>query len=139
MVQQRGSVLKFCMLIKRRQDMSEEDFHKYWTEVHAPIVEKWLAKHGVIRYVQYHTPTQTTTQSTEVWTGLGGANVLQFDGHVELTVPNVECLKRALEDAYYQSDVLPDEGKFIDAANSFRTCGWEEVKIEVGNVLRETQ
>lgn len=136
--------------------MSEEDFHKYWTEVHAPIVEKWLAKHGVVRYVQvhahfpttllpnsppyqYHTPEHTKTQSTEVWTGLGGSNVLQFDGHVELTVPNVDALKRALEDPYYESDVLPDEGKFIDAANSFRTCGWEELKIEQGNVLRDTQ
>ena len=47
-----GNNLKFTMIIKRKQGTTEEEFNKYWTEGHGPIVDKWLAKHGVIRYVQ---------------------------------------------------------------------------------------
>ena len=68
---------------------------------------------------------------------LGGANVSDFDGHVELTVPNLDVLKACLSDPYYKSDVEPDEHKFLDAAKSMRTLGWEELKIEDNKVLRE--
>lgn len=148
-----GHTIKFTMMIKRRSDFSEEEFHKYWTETHAPIVEKWLAKHGVIRYVQvsvlandwvtraltwaqYHTPSKERKKSEEVWQVLGGANISDFDGEVELTAPNLEALKSALNDPYYKSDVEPDEHKFLDASKSMRTMGWEELKIENNKVLR---
>lgn len=44
--------LRFTMLIKRKPDISEEEFHKYWTEVHPSVVNEWLAKHGVVQYIQ---------------------------------------------------------------------------------------
>lgn len=44
--------LKFVMLIRRKEGLSEEAFHQYWTEKHPVIVNEWLAKHGVIKYTQ---------------------------------------------------------------------------------------
>ena len=41
--------------------MSEQEFQKHWTETHAPFVEKWLAKHGVIRYVQVDRSTRSNS------------------------------------------------------------------------------
>lgn len=52
-------------------------------------------------------------------------------------MPNMDALKSCLNDPYYKSDVEPDEKKFLDAAASRRTVGWEELKIEDGEVLRE--
>ena len=51
----------------------------------------------------------------------------------------MDALKKALADPYYQSDVQPDEAKFIDAAKSFKTVGREELKIENNDVIRKTQ
>lgn len=51
-MEQDGRLLKFTLLVKRKEGMSEDEFHKYWTEKHPEIVNKWLAGHGVIRYIQ---------------------------------------------------------------------------------------
>ena len=45
-------LIRFSMLIKRRPDLSEDEFQHYWTNIHGPIVKEWLAKHGVIKYTQ---------------------------------------------------------------------------------------
>jgi hypothetical protein len=47
-----NSNLRFTMLIKRKPDISEEELHKYWTEVHPSVVNEWLAKHCVVQYIQ---------------------------------------------------------------------------------------
>ena len=78
---------------------------------------------------QHHTPSSLREQSTSVWNELGGINVLDFDGHVELLVPTIECLKNALADPYYKQVVEGDEGKFLDPKNCARTVGWEEVYV----------
>ncbi|KAF2106979.1 EthD domain-containing protein [Lophiotrema nucula] len=135
--QDQTKMYKFSMFIKRRPDLTEVEFHEYWTETHAPIVDEWLAKHGVVRYIQYHLRSDACNQSEKIWTGLGGENVLDFDGQVELLVPNVECLQEALDDPYYKGHVQPDEEKFIDANKSYKTCGWEEKYIHDGCVVRE--
>lgn len=49
-----GQLLKLTLFAKRKQGMSEDDFGKYWTEKHAPLVKEWLAKHGIVRYAQVH-------------------------------------------------------------------------------------
>ncbi|KAF7527510.1 hypothetical protein G7054_g10423 [Neopestalotiopsis clavispora] len=116
------------MLIKRKLDISEEEFHKYWTEMHPSVVNEWLAKHGVVHY--YHIPSSLRAQSEEVWTELGSDHVSDFDGHVVLTVSNIDALKNALADPYYKSHVQPDEAKFIDAKSCYRMFGYEQVYIK---------
>ena len=60
--------------------------------------------------------------------------MIDFDGHVELLVPTIECLKNALADPYYKEAVEPDEAKFLDPPNCSRTVGWEEVYVLDGKV-----
>lgn len=43
---------KLTMFIKRKPGLSEEEFHSYWTEKHPAVVNEWLTKHGVVKYVQ---------------------------------------------------------------------------------------
>lgn len=45
------------MFIKRKSGLSEEEFHSYWTEKHPEVVNEWLAKHGVVSYVQVSNAT----------------------------------------------------------------------------------
>lgn len=52
--------LKFVMHIKRKQGMSEESFHEYWSKTHPTVVNAWLAKYGVIKYTQVRTTGNLT-------------------------------------------------------------------------------
>ena len=45
-------LLRVAMYVKRKPGLSEDDFNKHWTEKHAPLVSEWLARHGIVRYVQ---------------------------------------------------------------------------------------
>ncbi len=45
-------LLRLSMMVHRKKGMSEEEFSKYWTQKHAPLVKEWLAKYGVLRYTQ---------------------------------------------------------------------------------------
>ncbi|KAL6901182.1 hypothetical protein GGI43DRAFT_404218, partial [Trichoderma evansii] len=57
---------KLTMFIKRKADLGEEEFHSYWMEKHPAVVNEWLIKHGVVKYVQYHTPSGIRKQCKEV-------------------------------------------------------------------------
>lgn len=52
-----AGLLKLTMFIKRKPGLSEEEFHSYWTEKHPAVVNEWLAKHGVVSYVQVRNAT----------------------------------------------------------------------------------
>lgn len=49
---QKQRLVRFSMMIRRRPNMSEDEFQHYWTEMHGPIVKEWLARHGFIKYTQ---------------------------------------------------------------------------------------
>ena len=45
-------VVRLSLLARRKEGMSEEEFHRHWTHVHAPLVVEWLARYGTVRYTQ---------------------------------------------------------------------------------------
>jgi EthD domain len=45
-------LIRFTFGIKRKQGVSEEEFHKHWAERHGPLVSQVLLRTKVIRYVQ---------------------------------------------------------------------------------------
>jgi hypothetical protein len=83
---------------------------------------------------QYHTPSQFRKQCEF---GQGSAHIAEFDGYVELTVPSIESLEAAFNDAFYKSHVAPDEAAFIDAEETRRTFGYEEIHINNGKAQRQ--
>lgn len=60
---------------------------------------------------------------------------MDYDGIVELIVPDIKCLQEAFSDAYYQEKVKPDEALFIDGENSHAMYGIEEMYISNGQPL----
>ena len=47
--------VKLVYCVRRRDDMSPDDFHRYWLEQHGPLVKSLAADIGACRYVQSHT------------------------------------------------------------------------------------
>lgn len=50
-----GAPLKVSCFLTRRQDLTREQFHQYWTEKHTPMLAKPVEGFPrVLRYVQLH-------------------------------------------------------------------------------------
>jgi hypothetical protein len=46
--------IQILTYIRRRRNLTSEQFYDYWENVHAPKVIPWAEKHGIIRYQQVH-------------------------------------------------------------------------------------
>lgn len=46
------NLIRITVLANRNPNISEEEYHKHWTEKHAPLVSSWLQRHGVVKYTQ---------------------------------------------------------------------------------------
>lgn len=60
-----SSLYKICF-IRRRPDLTEEQFYDYWRNVHAPKIAYWSKKHGLIGYTQVDIPLCRTFPCTSV-------------------------------------------------------------------------
>lgn len=89
---------KLTIHARRRPDLSEEAFHDHWTNTHAPKVSTFLRGYGIVGYTQYHTPSWVRAEAAEKLQTLGtfaSDNQAEFDGYVELSMPELECYERA--------------------------------------------
>jgi prepilin-type processing-associated H-X9-DG protein len=64
-----------------------------------------------------------------------GAGILYFDGHAEVTVPNLDVLKKLVEDNFFSEFAKPDEAALMDLNSVRRTIGYEEIHVDHGKVV----
>jgi uncharacterized protein (TIGR02118 family) len=101
-------MVKFIVAIRKRADLSVEQFQKHWREDHARLVRECPATRKYIRkYVQCHTLPETYA---------GGA--VPFDGTAELWFDSVEDIDAFYSDPDYLRDVKPDESRFADMSET---------------------
>jgi hypothetical protein len=43
---------RFSLYVKKRDDMTAEEFGKHWSTSHPPLVQEWMVKYGIVKYVQ---------------------------------------------------------------------------------------
>ena len=91
--------------ITRKPDMDEAKFHRYWREVHAPIVVKIPQ---LRRYVQSHRIDTTRTSSAY------DDNVSSYDGVAEVHFDGLEAFAALLQTPQYLEGALADEQNFLD-------------------------
>jgi uncharacterized protein (TIGR02118 family) len=91
--------------ITRKPDLGESDFHRYWREVHAPIVTK-ISR--LRRYVQSHRLERARTDSAY------DEHASPYDGAAEVLVDGLEALGVLWQSAEYLEGALRDERNFID-------------------------
>jgi len=83
-------MIKLIFCLRRRQDISEEEFHRYWRHEHGPLVIRHAATLGIRRYVQLHTvsgPVNAMLAATR-----GGPEA--YDGVAELWFDSADALAR---------------------------------------------
>ena len=110
-------MLKLSFCLRRRPELSREEFQRYWRENHAPLVAEHAAALRIARYVQTHTRSDPVNAALR--TGRGGPQ--EYDGVAELWWESIEEFQAATaSEAGVEAGraLLEDERRFIDLEHS---------------------
>jgi uncharacterized protein (TIGR02118 family) len=123
-------MIKLVFTLRRREDMTREEFQRYWREQHAPLVRRHADALAIRRYVQVHA---RDTPLDEAVAGARGSEPRFYDGVAELWWDSVEELVEAFSSDAGQAagqELLEDEMRFIDLPRSPLWLGEEDVVID---------
>ena len=109
-------MIKLVFRLRRRPELSRDEFQRYWYETHAPLVRDRAQVLGILRYVQVHSLEDSVNAGLQ--RSRGGPP--SYDGVAELWYDSLESMRLNRTEASSQAarDLLEDERKFIDLANS---------------------
>lgn len=96
-------MIKVFALIPKKPDISNEQFHRHWREVHAPLA---LRIKTLQRYVQSHRLPQPVS----------GFSAAPYEGVAEVWFDSVETATGLRTNPDYLSGAYKDEPNFIDTA-----------------------
>jgi uncharacterized protein (TIGR02118 family) len=106
-------MIKLIFCLRRRPELSREEFQRYWLEQHAPLVRSHASALGIRRYVQVHSIDDTISRLVA-----SSRNDLDpYDGVAELWFESLEALGAAAatdEGRAAGAALLEDERQFID-------------------------
>ena len=119
-----AAVIKLTFCLRRRSDLSREEFQDYWLHTHGPLVAERAAALGVRRYVQTHTSDLDGLHQAFQRRNDGAPE--PYDGVAELWFDSIDALGR--DDEARQragAELLADERNFIDLVRSPMWIGEE--------------
>jgi uncharacterized protein (TIGR02118 family) len=114
-----GRMIKLIYCFRKRPDMSEEDFDRYWRETHGPLGARIP---GLRRLVQSRTVNVP-----------GDVRCADFDGVAELWFDDVQALRIARASSEWRDSGL-DEPRFLDPTSTAYAVTEEREIPVVGNV-----
>lgn len=103
--------------LRRKADMSFEEFSAYWRGPHAMLVKSLAPQLGIVRYVQHHAVIPEVAAAMQVARGTADP----FDGVAAISFASADDLARGNVDpasADAQRLLAEDEANFIDFAGS---------------------
>ena len=110
-------MIKLTFCLRRLPSLTLEEFQDYWLNTHAPLVAERAGVLNIVRYQQVHTADMATLH--DALRARNGGAPAPFDGVAELWWDSLDAMRVEGEPARQASaDLLEDEGRFIDLANS---------------------
>ena len=104
-------MIKFTILLRRRQDLTREEFVQHHKDNHAPLFKSLPEVQQYVRkYVQSHTQPVT----------LPGMPPPAYDGMTELWFDDIASIEKLFTAPRYMEVIRPDEEKFLD----LQGCGF---------------
>ncbi len=119
-------MIKGFALIPKRADISADQFHKHWEEVHGPLAKQIKA---LRRYVQSHRLAQP----------LPGFDNVPYEGIAEIWFDSLENVTQLGDDPDYVNGALPDEPNFLDQSKLRFLATREEVVIPGPKIEADTE
>jgi uncharacterized protein (TIGR02118 family) len=111
-------VIKLVFCLRRKSELTPEEFRRYWLAEHAELVKQHAPALRVRRYVQSHT---VVDQRVAASLAIRGSDLEPYDGVAELWWGSIEELIEAgatKEGRTAGRALLEDERRFIDLASS---------------------
>jgi uncharacterized protein (TIGR02118 family) len=121
-------MVKLVFCLRRRSDISAEEFHRYWGQDHAALVTGYAEVLGIRRYVQLHTEPGPANAALAASRGAPEP----YDGIAELWFDDAEALaaSAATEEGMAAAiELAHDEERFIDHSRSPLFVAAEQVII----------
>lgn len=119
-------MIKGIALVAHKAGMPNDEFHRYWREVHGPIA---LQIRTLRRYVQSH----------RLDTPVPGFEQVAYDGVAEVWFDTLADLTGMPANPDYVNGAQADEPNFIDVSKLAFLATREQVIIEGPPVARDTQ
>lgn len=117
---------RIVFLLRRRPELTREEFQRIWWEEHGPLVASHAATLGIVKYQQVHTTGDHRPQA-----------LAAFDGSAELWIDTGAATGTPQEQAAAADELLADERRFIDLASSPIWVAEEQV-VRVGSQRQAT-
>ena len=110
-------MIKLIYCLRRRPELSQEEFQRYWRENHAPLVKKHAETLRVRRYVQLHTRDHPAGEALRA----RRPGPEPYDGVAELWFDSADDMMAGgttPEGRQAGRELLEDEKRFIDISQS---------------------
>ncbi|UKZ60908.1 uncharacterized protein TrAtP1_002178 [Trichoderma atroviride] len=105
-------VAKATFLVSKKEGLSDEEFRKYYTEVHAPMALDFCKRYGVLDY-SIHFNTEAERAVTRAAFG-NKTSFINCDAITTFVFPNMESLLASFADPEYETKLGPDEKNFAN-------------------------
>ncbi len=112
-----AGMVKLVYCVRRREDVAEDEFHRYWLDEHGPLVRSVADAIGAVRYVQSH----AVSPELNAFLRQSRGSAEPYEGITEVWWESLEALQAGLgapESLEAQQRLIEDESKFIDFARS---------------------
>jgi len=106
-------MVKIVYCIRKRADISSQDFYKYWLEKHAPLVRRLAGATQAKKYIQSHV---IEPEYNDALVRLRGV-AKPYDGITEVWFESMESFYTS-EAQEARKKLIDDEAKFIDLSRS---------------------
>jgi uncharacterized protein (TIGR02118 family) len=122
-------MVKIVFSLRRRSDLTRDEFQAYWRDRHAPLVARHADVLRIRRYVQTH------ARASEVGAAQSAARGSEpdvYDGQAELWWDSLDDIVGAVSTPAGQqaaAELLEDEGRFIDLERSPLWIGEEYLLV----------
>lgn len=110
-------MIKLVYCVRKRADISQAEFHRYWLEEHGPRARRHAKAIHAARYVQSHTLDSELNEGLRASRGGGPP----YDGITEMWWSDLEAFEKSFaSEAGIAAgmDLLEDERHFIDTEAS---------------------
>jgi uncharacterized protein (TIGR02118 family) len=110
--------IKLVFSLRRRADLTREEFQAYWRDQHAPLVAGHAGVLRIRRYVQTHA---RASEIAAAQSAARGSEPDFYDGQAELWWDSLEDIVEAVltpEGEQAALELLEDERRFIDVERS---------------------
>jgi uncharacterized protein (TIGR02118 family) len=115
-------MIKFVYCIRKRADLSDEEFHTFWRDVHGPFIRGLAQTLGATKYIQSH--TLNTPVNAEIAKSRG-LDASFYDGVTEIWWDSMDDFLAAVSTPkgqaaakQYITDPAVGEVNFIDFSQS---------------------